>query len=225
MKNIMKSIIKKHSLLIPVAVYGIIYMTWFALLEEKVQVPTHTIHSVIDNYIPFVEFFVVPYFLWFGFVAFFGIYFYLKDKDDFKKLVINLIFGMTAFLIISTLFPNGHNLRPEVFPRDNIFTDMVRHLYTMDTPTNILPSIHVYNTLCIHYAVKNSELFKGKKLWRGITSIIAWSIIASTVFLKQHSIIDVFLAFALELPMYLILYKGVTFRLKPIKRKSQIETL
>lgn len=221
----MKDIIKKNLLLVPVAIYGIIYMSWFTLLERKVQEPIHIIHSVIDDYIPFVEVFVLPYFLWFGFVAFFGIYFYFKDKDDFKKLAINLAFGMTAFLIISTLFPNGHNLRPEVFPRDNIFTDMVRHLYTLDTPTNILPSIHVYNTLCIYFAVKNSELFRNKRIWKGITSIIAWSIIASTVFLKQHSIMDVFLAFALELPMYMLIYKGVSLRLRDIKKKSQMETL
>ncbi len=221
----MKNILKSHRLLLIVAIYGIIYMSWFALLESKVQVPIHTIHSVIDDYIPFVEVFVLPYFLWFGFVALYGIYFYFKDKDDFKKLLINLIFGMTAFLIVSTLFPNGHNLRPEVFPRDNIFTDMVRHLYTIDTPTNILPSIHVYNTLCIYHAVKNSELFKNKRFWRRITSIIAWSIIASTVFLKQHSVIDLFLAFALELPMYLLLYKGASLRLRTIKRKSPIENL
>ena len=221
----MKEFIKKHSLLLPVAIYGIIYMSWFALLEEKVQEPVHIIHSVIDDFIPFVEVFVVPYFLWFAFVAFFGIYFYFKDREDFKKLAINLAFGMTAFLIISTLFPNGHELRLEVFPRDNIFTDMVKHLYTIDTPTNILPSIHVYNTLCIYHGVKNSALFRNKKVWRGATSLLAWSIIASTVFLKQHSIIDVFLAFALELPMYMLLYKGVSLKLRSIKEKSQMETL
>ncbi|MGM9973419.1 MAG: phosphoesterase [Clostridiaceae bacterium] len=221
----MKDLIKKHSLLLPVAIYGVIYMSWFALLERKVQAPVHIIHSFIDDYIPFIEIFVVPYFLWFAFVAFFGIYFYFKDRDDFKKLAINLAFGMTAFLIISTLFPNGHNLRLEVFPRNNIFTDMVKHLYTIDTPTNILPSIHVYNTLCIYHAVRNSDLFKNRRIWRGFTSLLSWSIIASTVFLKQHSIIDVILAFALELPMYMLLYKGLSLKQRSIKRKSQIETL
>ena len=221
----MKDFIKKHSLLLPVAIYGIIYISWFTLLEGKIKEPVHIIHSVIDDYIPFIEVFVVPYFLWFAFVAAFGIYFYFKGRDDFKKLAINLAFGMTAFLIISTLFPNGHNLRLEVFPRDNIFTDMVKHLYTIDTPTNILPSIHVYNTLCIYHAVKNSGLFKNRRFWKGFTSLLAWSIIAFTVFLKQHSIIDVFLAFAFELPMYMLLYRGASLKLRSIKRKSQIETL
>lgn len=58
---------------------------------------------------------------------------------------------MTIFLIVSYAYPNAQHLRPVEFPRDNIFTDVVRWLYKTDTPTNILPSIHVFNSLAHPY--------------------------------------------------------------------------
>lgn len=203
----MKNLFKKNLLLCITAGYGIIYMTWFTYLEQRTNVSVHIIHSALDNYIPFIEVFVLPYFIWFPFVGLFGMYFYLKDKREFSKLITNLMLGMTVFLVVSALFPNGHDLRPETFARDNVFTRMVKHLYTIDTPTNILPSIHVYNTLCIYMAVKNSRSFNKKFLWHNITLILSILIIASTVFIKQHTIIDVIAAFALEAPAAFILYK------------------
>ena len=50
--------------------------------------------------------------------------------------------GMTIFLIICTVFPNGLNLRPEVFTRDNFCIELVKRIYQTDTPTNVLPSLH-----------------------------------------------------------------------------------
>ena len=37
--------------------------------------------------IPFCEYFIVPYLLWFGYVAWAGGYFYLKNKDEYLKLL------------------------------------------------------------------------------------------------------------------------------------------
>ena len=68
--------------------------------------------------------------------------------------------GMTIFLIICTVFPNALNLRPTVFPRDNMFTDMVKVLYKTDTPTNVLPSIHVFNSIGAGIAISHSNDFK-----------------------------------------------------------------
>ena len=49
--------------------YILIYMPWFMYLEKHVTSGYHVIHSVIDNKIPFVEYFIVPYLLWFVFIA------------------------------------------------------------------------------------------------------------------------------------------------------------
>ena len=42
--------------------------------------------------------------------------------------------------------------------RDNIFTAMVAHLWQTDTPTNLWPSIHVYNSIGAHVALCRCSL-------------------------------------------------------------------
>lgn len=202
----MKSLIQKYKHAWVFA-YAIIYLPWFAYLEKTITSKYHIIHIALDDKIPFIEYFIVPYLLWFGFVAVGGIYFFLKDKTEFYKMAIFAIIGMTAFLIISTLYPNGQDLRPTEFARDNIFVDIVKRLYQGDTPTNIFPSIHVYNSIAVFLAVRNSKHLKGKQLiqWGsfGLTTLI----ILSTVFLKQHSVVDVIGAIVFAIPANHLAYK------------------
>ena len=78
--------------------------------------------------------------------------------------------GMTVFLIVSYVYPNAQHIRPTEFPRDNVFTDVVKWLYSTDTPTNILPSIHVFNSLAIHMSLTNCEALRDKKLIKAASS-------------------------------------------------------
>ena len=97
-------------------------MTWFIWLEKNTTGHCRIIHMAADDYIPFCEVFVIPYLLWFVYVSAVVIYFFFKNKEDYYRTCIFLFTGMTIFLIISTLWPNGQHLRPTVMPRDNIFT-------------------------------------------------------------------------------------------------------
>ena len=112
----------KHA--IPLLIYGIIYLTWFGHLERTVK-HYKLIHVALDDYIPFCEVFIIPYLLWFVYVAVTVAFLFFKYKDDYFKCCTFLFTGMTVFLLVSTLFPNGHHLRPFIMPRDNIFTDLV----------------------------------------------------------------------------------------------------
>ena len=127
--------------------YFIIYMLWFVWLESRADEPYHVIHFPLDDYIPFCEYFIIPYLLWFGYVGWGIGYFYLKDRSEYFRLCAMLFTGMTIFLIVSTIYPNGHYLRPTTFARDNIFVHIVKWLYASDTATNLFPSIHVYLSL------------------------------------------------------------------------------
>ena len=98
---------------------------------------------------------------------------------------------MTIFLIVSCVYPNKQDLRPVVFDNNNIFTQMVQHLYATDTPTNILPSIHVFNSLAMFYAINRSPQLKKRYGVRIFCGVLTVSIILSTMFLKQHSVVDV----------------------------------
>lgn len=186
--------------------YAFIYLPWFMFLEQNV-VHYHKIHSVLDDYIPFCEYFVIPYFLWFGYVAVTILYFFFTSKEDYFRTCTYLFTGMTISLIICTIWPNGHGLRPVVFERDNIFTQIVGTLYSTDTATNVFPSIHVFNSIGVHTALVNSERLKDKKWLHIGSAILMVSIICSTVFLKQHSILDVFGGIVLSMVMHHFVYR------------------
>ena len=202
----MKSFLNKYKHAVPLIIYFSIYMIWFSHLETTI---THykVIHVALDDHIPFCEVFVIPYLLWFVYVAATIAFFFFKDKDDYYKSCTFLFTGMTVFLLISTVSPNGHHLRPFVMPRNNIFTQLVSHLYSIDTPTNLWPSIHVYNSLGCHFAIMKSKNLEQHKGIRFGSLILCSSIIMSTVFIKQHSMFDVMTAFIMAAIMYLLVYR------------------
>lgn len=194
----------RHAL---VLLYGLIYMPWFMWLESRSNLPYHVIHVKLDDMIPFVEYFIVPYLLWFVYVAAVFVYLFFKNRREFYQYCIFLFTGMTLFLIVSTLYPNGHLLRPNTFARNNIFTFAVQILYQADTATNIFPSLHVYNSIAAHRAVANSETLVGNRLIRGGSFVLMVSIILATMFLKQHSVLDVISGILLGLVMEQLVYR------------------
>lgn len=198
---------EKYRHAIPLILYGVIYLSWFAHLERTVTKRYTVIHMAIDDRIPFCELFIVPYFLWFVYVAAVVVFFFFRDRNDYYKVCTFLFTGMTVFLIVSTLWPNGHHLRPYTMPRDNIFTWLVSRLYEIDTPTNLWPSIHVYNSLGAHLAIIKSRHFADRKGIRIGSLILSVSIILSTMLLKQHSFFDVLTAFGLAAVMYIAVYR------------------
>ena len=200
----------KHGLVI--LTYAIVYLIFFEYLERQPVRGFHVIDTVFDNSIPFCEYFIVPYLLWFPYQVITVLYFIFcnKNKKEYYQLIFNLMMGMTIFLIVSYVYPNVLHLRPHEFPRDNIFTDLVKFIYRTDTPTNVLPSIHVFNSLAIHMSLSNCQSLKDRKGVRIGSLTLTILIIMSTMFLKQHSVIDVCLGSTLALFGYLFFYPQKT---------------
>jgi membrane-associated phospholipid phosphatase len=141
-------------------------------------------------------------------VYFIGAFIYLgfASKKDFMKLFVFIFGGMTISCVIYLLFPNGQNLRPVIAETTDPFLRIIKDIYTVDTPTNVAPSMHVLNSIAVHSVLINCELFR-KKWWVKITSFICMiSISASTVFIKQHSIEDVAWACVLSAVFYICIY-------------------
>lgn len=207
-----------------VFVFGIFYMLCFSILEKNITRGYHVIHMEIDDLIPFCEVFIIPYILWFFYMAAVVVYFTFINKDvkEYYQIIFSLGIGMTLFLVVSWLYPNGQNLRPMVFTRDNIFIDMVRHLYSIDTPTNVLPSIHVYNSVAAYLAIDRCQaLRKHHGVRRGVLTLTVL-IVLSTMFLKQHSAFDVLFALVLNAVVYSALYQQkeqVQYNRRKVRRK------
>lgn len=204
--KLIKNAFMKYWHVIPLAIYGFIYIKWFGYLEKTVRKDFYVIHMDIDDYIPFIEVFIIPYLLWFAYVAVVVTFLLFKSRSDYAKCCIFLATGMTLFLTVSTLWPNGHLLRPQVMPRDNVFTQLIMNLYQTDTSTNIWPSIHVYNSIGAHLAVSQCSYLKKHKGIQLGSLILCISIVLSTMFIKQHSAFDVLTAFVLAGFMYTLVY-------------------
>lgn len=196
----------KYKHILPLLVFMAVYLCWFAWLEQDVTT-YRVIHMALDDAIPFCEVFIVPYLLWFFYVAAVVVFLMFQDKQEYYRTCVFLMTGMAVFLIVSTLWPNGHDLRPVTMPRDNVFSRLVGLLWQTDTPTNLWPSIHVYNSLGAHFAVMHSKKLAGRRGIRIASFVLAVSIICSTVLLKQHSVFDVATALLLGAVMYVLVYR------------------
>jgi len=210
LKNTAKQLLKqyRHGVIL---VYFFFYMIWFTYLERTVTTKFTPVHSRLDDYIPFMEIFIIPYLLWFIYIFITVAYFFFTSKEDFYRCCAFLFIGMTICLTIYTIWPNGHYLRVDLdtLGRSNIFTRMLSLIYGIDTATNVCPSIHVYNSIGAMIAIRKSVRLKDIKWLQVSVFILTVLISMSTVFLKQHSILDVFGAIALSLVMYPIAYKPV----------------
>ncbi len=186
-------LIEKLQSITPMALFFIAYLILFHILESyRVPSEYHVLHTPLDDQIPFCKFFIVPYVLWFFYVAFHVIYICYKEEAIYTPFSRMLFFGMSLFLLISAIFPNMQDLRPSVVGGQDIFSNLIRHLYETDTPTNIFPSIHVYNTLVIMIAIHkgSSPLFQNK-IYKIMADGLGLAIVLSTMFLKQHCVLDV----------------------------------
>lgn len=203
MKNFFKRY--KHALL---ALYTPVYLIVFYILEKTITTDFTTLNSPIDNAIPFIPIFIIPYLLWFVYVAGSAVYFIFVSQRDFVKLMSFLIIGMTAYLIICAVFPNGlYDFRPHNLVADDPFTKLVAWLYRTDTSTNVFPSIHVYNSIGVHVAVNKSDKIQSRFIKRA-SLILCILICLSTIFLKQHALIDVVGGCVMGRLVYLLIYKS-----------------
>ena len=207
-----KHYLKENRIVWYLIVFGIFYLCSFFILEHR-NVPIHIIHSPLDDKIPFCEYFIIPYFFWFiyviGTICYFA--FMCDQRVERDRMIHSLCFGMVVFLIVSWIYPNGHQLRP-VLEGEGIFVGLVKLLYTLDTSTNILPSLHVYETVVCSIALLRQKKLCSKKWFAPAIWFCSIMIILSTMFLKQHSVVDVFSALVLNVICYFTFYKSKKIR-------------
>ena len=219
----MRSFIRKYQHGFLILSFSIIYMLLFSYLEQRGVRYYHVVHTALDDRIPFCEIFIIPYLLWFPYMIAAILYFVFlnDDKKEYYRLAWSLIMGMSLFLVISWLYPNIQHLRPTVFPRENVFTDMVRALYRTDTPTNILPSIHVFNSLAIHMAISSCQRLRKHRLIQAGSLVLTVLIVMSTMFLKQHSVVDVSMGTALAIAAFFLFYSEWSIVRDPVTGRQK----
>ena len=143
------------------AFYLLFYLSAFHWLEVHIAVPDVLVHCHLDDLIPFCKYAIVPYFAWFLWIPFTLFYLLWKaPRADFWRLCLPLFAGMTIALACYVILPTGLDLRPYRVYGSDIFAQAVRMLYATDTPLNVCPSIHVFNSVTLMMAYYRSHIFE-----------------------------------------------------------------
>ena len=191
------------------ALYSIFYLSVFHYLEANVPLRSILVHCRLDDLIPFNEWFVIPYCSWFLLLAGVTAALWWCDTASYDKLCLTMFSGMTFCLIVYMILPNGLELRPavETLGRDNPALRIMQLLWKADAAVNVCPSIHCQSSACMAMAFSHSKLAEGKPLRK----VLAWAwaalICLSTVFTKQHSVIDVACGLAVAFVWLPVVYR------------------
>jgi len=189
------------------------YFLLYFLTENLIPAEKcHPIHIPLDDAVPFCEWFVIPYVSWYLLIVGSMVYFLLYSVDSFRKMQTYIIITQMIAMAVYILYPNRQDLRPEVFPRENLATWMLGILYGFDTNTGVFPSLHVGYSLGIASTWLREK--SAPKWVRIVITVWCGVICISVAFVKQHSVADIFAA----IPMCLFAEWFVFFRKKKGKR-------
>ena len=197
-------------------IYGLVFL----ILERYLNVTYHPVYTPLDDFIPFWEIFVIPYYFWFIFLIGIQVYGFFYDIKTFKNYLYYTILTYSLTVVIYLIYPTCQNLRPTEFARDNIFTDIVKMLYNMDTNTNVCPSLHVIGSFAVYFSARKSRAFSGF-WWRLAFLVVTLLICSSTVLLKQHSLLDAIWALVLCAVCYPIVFCRDKIKEKFFKKKEK----
>ena len=173
----------------------------------------HVIHCALDDRIPFCEFFVIFYVGWYLLIALSLGYLLMYHIEGFKHLQTYIILVQILATVVYILYPSRQELRPEMLPRENFLTEVMEILYQIDTPTGILPSLHVAISVGIAAAWLRE---KTVHIWvRTAIVLFCAGVCMSVAFVKQHSVLDIVAA----IPVCIFAY-WMTFGRKFCKREA-----
>ena len=197
--------------------YWPVYGLLFLFVERFYSVGSyHVMHCRADDWIPFCELFLIPYLLWF--VCLVGIHLYtlLYDIRNFKRMMRFIMITYSFAILVYLLYPTCQELRPATFARDNLLTRFMAAFYRFDTNTNVCPSIHVIGSLAVLFTALHCRGLGPAS--KAALAVLAVLMCISTVFLKQHSLIDV----AAAIPVCLLAY---VFCFHTPARRARLQTV
>ena len=153
--------------------------------------------SPLDLQIPFCEWFVIPYVLWFPYIIFTMVLAVMSGKKGFLHscaiIYLSIFIPMTFCLFV----PNGIpiELRPdfEALGRNNPAIWLVKFIYLVDSPPrNCMPSMHVSVSCALFFTILTNKQIPWRKWLIPCSFLLSALICAATVLIKQHSILDVY---------------------------------
>ncbi len=209
-KNGVSALFRKYRNYLTI-LYLPVYLAAFFGAEALVTEETAYLSTVlpVDAYIPFFEWAILPYLAWFPFMVVVGLYLAFTDDKALARYMRYLAVGFFSTILFCILVPNGTaaDFRPDLtaLGRDNLAVHLCAAIYSADTCTNVLPSIHVVGSFMAAFGFFDSKLKKNRPLAVAVC-VLAVLICASTVLVKQHALIDILVGIVWSLAAGAIIY-------------------
>ena len=185
------------------------YLLLFFWVEKAVPTEGYWVSYLpIDDSIPFLEGFAVFYFVWYAMLGTLGLHLLFFNADGFRRYMIYIGISFSVAMLFCLFFPNGQDLRPdlEALGRDNIFIRMMAAIYAADTNTNVLPSVHVIGAFAVLFGAWNDPAVRSLRWAISVTAVLTILVSLSTVFVKQHSLLDALVAIPYCFLCYFLVY-------------------
>jgi membrane-associated phospholipid phosphatase len=161
------------------ALFLLVALLYFPLNRRK---PLYYWKTRFDDKLPLIPVFVVPYILHTPFIAM--SFWLLSTTPIFRNFLTAQLLCFCLGCLFWLIFPNGVK-RPKLESKGGY--KLLNFIYKHDGDTNGTPSGHVFTTsICIYFF---HEYPIGEVV--GSAIIIGIFIIISTIFTKQHYIVDV----------------------------------
>ncbi len=197
----MKKFILKYHLGIVGTIFLILFETTTYFITKLFETYPHIIYEFNFIKIPFNPYFVYFYCAWYLMLFIIPMHLYIKDKNTYYKYftsnIISIIISNIIFIIYPTTIIRGN------ITTNNIASYILNIIYKLDTPIlNCLPSTHcLLSFLFIYSLIDTKEINIKFKLIYIIMSIL---VVLSTLFIKQHVMIDVISALIISIFAYII---------------------
>ncbi len=177
-------IIKAKDLPLRVVALAAVFAAFGAYhLVNALRLPLHDLALPFDWSIPIVPAFSVPYLLYLPYLFFTVIYGILATAE-WKRIAVSVLIVQVAACIVYVVYQT-HVPRPSV-PDDALFGWLLKFIYAYDKPYNTFPSLHAAQSVVCLYWWRRLEV-----RWFPAVGTLTVLILLSTVFLKQHVVVDV----------------------------------
>jgi len=142
----------------------------------------------IDHEIPLIKWWVVIYL---GcYITWIASYWLIAREERkisynfFASEIIGKLICMAFFLFLPTITE-----RPEIVGTD-IFSELMRMVYSMDTPDNLFPSLHCFASWMSWSGLLSCKKVPKWYVW--VAFVTMFLVFGSVLFTKQHLIVDIF---------------------------------
>lgn len=153
-------------------------------LLNKPRGSVHILETAFDDRIPLLPAFIFPYISLYVLLAVSVWRFWKADTRLFQLAALAVFIDLALSYLIYLLFQT--KIERPVIIGSGISSDVLRWVYSIDEPFSAFPSLHTSTSILCALLWRKA----GSRIWP-IISCWAALIVASTVLVKQHYIVDV----------------------------------